>query len=532
MNTIDAATLRGWLVDGEEIALLDAREEGVFFDDHLFHAACIPLSRVELDLPRLVPRRDTRVVWCDDGDSHLAARAAEVASELGWSACCVLNGGVRAWRDGGGELYSGVNVPSKAFGEHVEHAFDTPRIPASQLQEMLEAGDDVIVLDSRPVNEYVRMTIPTSIDCPGAELVHRAIGMAPDPDTLVVVNCAGRTRSIIGAQSLINAGLPNEVVALENGTMGWELAGYQVEKGQTRYADDPSDDTTEWALQAADDVAVRFGVEAIDVATLNDWQADSSRTTYLLDVRTPEEYETGHMPGSRWAAGGQLVQATDEYVATRNARLVLVDDNGVRATMTASWLRQLGWDDAVVLDGGLEGQLETGPEPSVAVVTDAPSISVDELAAALDDPSTVVVDLATSLDHRDKGHIPGSFWAVRSRLDEAARYVADTGVTPATVVVASFDDDLSRCAQLDASAAWPDAAVWSLAGGTRAWAAAGHSMETGNDRATTDTNDVWYKPYDLKGQNPPEEDMQAYLTWEVALVDQLDRDDTVFFPEF
>lgn len=532
MNMIDAATLRGWLVDGDEIALLDAREEGVFFDDHLFHAACIPLSRVELDLPRLVPRRDTRLVWCDDGDSNLANRAADIAAALGWSGCCVLDGGVRAWRADGGEVYSGVNVPSKAFGEYVEHVFDTPRIPASRLQEMLDAGDDLVVLDSRPVNEYARMTIPTSIDCPGAELVHRAIGMAPDPETLVVVNCAGRTRSIIGAQSLINAGLPNEVVALENGTMGWELAGYQVEKGQTRYADEPSEDTTAWARQAADDVAVRFGVEAIDVTTLNDWQADVSRTTYVLDVRTPEEYEAGHLAGSRWAAGGQLVQATDEYVATRNARLVLVDDNGVRATMTASWLRQLGWDEAVVLDGGLEGPRETGPEPSSAIVADAPSISVDELAAALESSSVVVVDLATSLDHRDKGHIPGSFWAVRSRLEEAERYINGSGASPKTVVVASFDDDLSRCAHSEAEAAWPDAKVVSLAGGTRAWAAAGQPMEKGNDRATTATNDVWYKPYDLKGQNPPEEDMQAYLTWEVALVDQVDRDDTVVFPHF
>ena len=59
---------------------------------------------------------------------------------------------------------------------------------------------------------------------PGAELVLRAGRVAPDPETTIIVNCAGRTRSIIGTQSLINAGVANKVVALRNGTIGWNLA--------------------------------------------------------------------------------------------------------------------------------------------------------------------------------------------------------------------------------------------------------------------------------------------------------------------
>ena len=60
---------------------------------------------------------------------------------------------------------------------------------------------------------------------PGAELVLRARELAPDPATRIIVNCAGRTRSIIGTQSLINAGIENPVSALRNGTIGWTLAG-------------------------------------------------------------------------------------------------------------------------------------------------------------------------------------------------------------------------------------------------------------------------------------------------------------------
>ena len=68
---------------------------------------------------------------------------------------------------------------------------------------------------------------------PGGELVYRIGDLAPDPKTLVVVNCAGRTRSIMGAESLRRAGIPNKVVALRNGTMGWELAGFRCDRGRT-----------------------------------------------------------------------------------------------------------------------------------------------------------------------------------------------------------------------------------------------------------------------------------------------------------
>ena len=242
-------------------------------------------------------------------------------------------------------------MPSKAFGEFVEHAYDTPHIPAPELDELIRSGRDMVILDSRPVEEYRRMNIPGGIDVPGAELVYRVHEIAPDPDTLVVVNCAGRTRSIIGAQSLINAGILNDVAALKDGTMGWELAGFSCEHGAERFGPEPSPDAVALAQERAAAVARRFGVPFADKAAIERWQAEQDvRTLYLLDVRTPEEFADGHVAGSRHAPGGQLVQATDEYVATRHARIVLFDDERVRAVMTASWLIQLGWRDVHVYD--------------------------------------------------------------------------------------------------------------------------------------------------------------------------------------
>jgi len=535
-QAISSSTLRSWLVGEHELAVLDAREQGVFCKEHLFHAACVPYSRVELDLQRLVPRLDVRLVWVDDGACDLAERAAARSVALGYSNVGVLDGGTAAWAKGGGELYSGVNVPSKAFGEYVEHTYDTPRVPATELSRLIESGANIVVLDSRPVGEYRRMSIPTGIACPGAELVHRAVGVAPDPATMVVVNCAGRTRSIIGAQSLINAGLPNTVVALENGTMGWELAGFQVERDQTRFADDPSHETRSWAVSAADGVRQKFGVASINMDTLADWLADPSRTTYVLDVRTPEEFARGTVPGARSAPGGQLVQATDEYVCVRNSRIVLVDDDGVRATMTASWLRQLGYGDAVVLADAPVGADDVSGVEIVSVKNlerwpDVATTSTGDLRDSLAEAGVVVLDLATSLDYRSKGHIPGAWWAVRSRLGEAADSLIDA-TDCSTLVIASFDDEFSYHAFDDVAEAFPQSSVSVLEGGTRAWIERGYPLELGFERATSTPDDIWYKPYDLAGDVAPTEDMQAYLTWEVALVEQLERDATVSFPAF
>ena len=521
---ISPADLHAALQDGDELALIDIREQGVFFDSHLFWAVCIPLSRLELQILDLVPRRSVRIVLCDDGPSGIAGEAMEVLDALGYSDVRILKGGTAAWAEAGYELYSGVNVPSKAFGEFVEHAYDTPRLPPEKLDETIRSGRDMVILDSRPVEEYRRMNIPGGIDVPGAELVYRVHEIAPDPETLVVVNCAGRTRSIIGAQSLINAGITNEVAALKDGTMGWELAGFSCEHGSTRFGPEPSPDAVAVAQERAAAVARRFDVPFADKAAVEQWQAETgARTLYLLDVRTPEEFEAGHVAGSRHAPGGQLVQATDAYVATRHARIVLFDDERVRAPMTASWLIQLGWRDVHVYGGAIaDWPVETGPRPPAA-----PDIELwDTIGPGDVAEDDYILDLSDSLTYR-RGHIPGAWWGLRTRLDEALLPDDER------IVVYAGDDRLAHLAVAELSCLEIDNEIVVLAGGLEAWRAARRPVEPDSGRmirATTEANDVWYKPYDTDEEVRAK--MVEYLVWEVALVEQIARDDTVSFRKY
>jgi len=518
---IDARGLKAQLHDGGEIALLDAREEGPFSRRHLLMASCVPLSRLEMLVDDLVPRRATRVVWCDGGEG-LADRAARRMAALGYEDVSVLDGGVDAWEAAGYRLYSGVHVPSKAFAEVVEHEAGTPWISAPDLQALIDSGADIAIFDSRSYEEYHNNSIPTAISVPGAELVYRFTDLTPSPNTTIIVNCGGRTRSIIGAQSLINAGFANKIMSLKDGTMAWHLAGLGVVPGATRRPPEVSAAGLKAGRKAAAQVAAHCDIPTIDRATLARWRAEAAeRSLYVLDVRTPEEYVAGHLRGARLAPGGQLVQETDAHVATWGGRIVLVDDNGVRATMTASWLKQMGWPEvAVLIASPGEGDWVSGRHvPRVLGLEGAAvsGIGASELQRALTAGSAVVVDLDFSRRYA-QGHIPGAWFATRARLVDAVTKL------PATekIVLTSPDGRLAQlaAAELAGIAAVP---VASLTGGTEAWVEAGLPLEPGATQMADEADDVVLSARERNQDR--EAAMREYLAWEINLVHDMASDD-------
>lgn len=357
--------MRQALLDQQEIALLDVREEDVFAQAHPLFAANLPLNRVALDARRRIPRLDTLIVIYDDGEGLVQA-AAQALQQLGYSQIHRLAGGLQGWQQAGGELFKDVNVPSKAFGELVDAQRHTPMLSAQEVKALLDAQANVVVLDARRFDEYQTMNIPTSISVPGAELVLHAAALASDPGTRIIVNCAGRTRSIIGTQSLVNAGITHPVAALRNGTIGWTLAGQTLEHGAARRTTPVPEAQRQAAAQQARAVADRAGVKRALPADVLQFRRETIRTSYCLDVRTPEEFAAGHLSGFASAPGGQLVQETDVTLPVRGARVVLADLDGVGANMTASWLAQMGWE-VWVLDGQRDTDFsETGHLPPPA----------------------------------------------------------------------------------------------------------------------------------------------------------------------
>lgn len=520
MNTITATQLKAMLHDGGEMALLDVREAGQFGESHLLFATPLPYSRLELDIGALVPRKSVRIVLCDDDGRGAAERAARRLAALGYADVSVLAGGTAGCSAAGQALFKGVNVPSKLFGELVEHAYHTPRITAQELARMKQAGEDFVLFDGRPLNEHHKMTIPGSTCCPNAELPLRAPAMVRNPNTKIIVNCAGRTRSILGAQTLINFGVPNPVYALENGTQGWYLSDFQLEYGSTRKYPDAVDESTLPAQQAAAiRLMERFAVRSASAKQAASWLGDAKRTTYLCDVRTPEEFAQGSLRGAVHAPGGQLIQATDQWVGVRNARIALIDGGeNVRAPAVASWLKQLGCD-AYVLEGGVRCRLTGMPAPAPALpVLDA--ISATDLGRALDAGACTVLDLGSSTGYR-KAHIPGSRWSTRARI------AADAPEARGLTVLVTDEAGIARLAAMDLREAGVTN-VKLLEGGLAAWKKAGYGTEA-SPKTPPDKECIDYLFFVHDRHAGNREAMRQYLAWETGLIAQLDEQDRGVF---
>ncbi|MEK6346241.1 MAG: rhodanese-like domain-containing protein [Burkholderia sp.] len=358
IRPIQRATLHTWLTQAglgpadHELAVLDVRDAAAFGNGAPLYATNLPLARLADEVARYVPRRSVRVVLVDggdrDGEVGEAAQAAGRLAALGYSDIYVLAGGTRAWAAGDALGQPTFDIPGNIFAGSIRDLRATPAIDAVQLHTLREAGGKVVVIDTRTPAEFAEAHVPGARNAPGEEILQRFADAVPDPETFVVVSCAGLPRAIIGAQTLIDAGVPNRVALLEDGTVGWTRAGFALERGADADHRRASAASVAYAAERVAQLGGRVPVAEIDAAGLAAWRAEPARTTYLLDVRSREEYDAGHAEGAISAPGGQLLGITYRTLATRGARVVLTDDDGTRARTTAYWLRQRGWEVAVL----------------------------------------------------------------------------------------------------------------------------------------------------------------------------------------
>ncbi len=516
-RTVSPRDLKNMLHDGAELALLDVREEGQFGEGHMLFATPLPYSRLELGISALVPRRNARIVLCDDGNG-VAENGVMRLNAIGYTDVSVLAGGNPAWAAAGYAIFKGVNVPSKLFGELVEHVYDTPRVTVTELAQMKQRNEDFVIVDGRPYSEYNKMSIPGGICCPNAELPLRIREIVKNPKTKIIVNCAGRTRSIMGAQTLLNFGIENPVYALENGTQGWVLADFELERGATRKYPEQINKAALPGLQAgAQKLLAHFKVQTVTVKQVESWLTETDRSLSVLDVRTPEEFAAGSIPGAAHAPGGQLVQATDTWVGVRNARIVLADNDGVRAPVVAAWLKQLGCD-VYVLEGGVNSGLKL-PAPAKAALPALSTISAAELKQALAAGTCSAFYLGPSMNYR-KQHVPGSRWSIRSRIAEDASNARD-------VVLITRDTDVAQAAAIDLREAGI-ANVRLLEGGLATWTNAGYALDASpGTPPDSDCIDYLFFVHDRHAGN--REAMKQYLAWETGLIKQLDDQDKASF---
>ncbi len=506
------------LMEGKSpFALIDVRESGEYNATHIPGAALIPRRRIEYIIEESVPFKGTQVVICDD-DGRRAQLAASTLEQLVYTNVSFLEGGTNRWASNDLPTEWGVNVPSKDFGEMQEVVHHVPEITADDLHQRIEDGEKLVILDTRTPEEYRNFCIPGGRSMPGGELALRITDIKKqlDPDTTVVINCAGRTRSIMGTRVLQRMGV--QAVGLKNGTSGWLLAGYELEYGGDRLElPDVSGESRAAAEEYAAKLASEDGVRYLDIPALQQVLAKQGQeSVYLVDVRTDNEYKAGHIPGFRHFPGGQAVQRSDDVAVVKNATYVFCCDGKARATVTASLYRQLGHENVFAVDGGAlawqaAGQtFETGsPSSSLAGLSAAEAsvkkVSAQDLSASQPD-LVLFTDTSEDFSH---GHTPGAKWITRSWLEVEVLDAAPSKGASITVTCRDGRGSTLAAATLQGMG-YTNITV--LDGGMAAWRKAGLTVEEGLTGIVRPPSDINYL-----GVSRSYGEMMNYLRWETAL---------------
>lgn len=523
MRIVAPDDLEKLIAGGNEYALLDVREAGEAEKGHIAGSVFVPRRQLEFRLWELIPNRATRVILYDSGGSDKrAALAFGTLKRFGYINVAILKDGATGWQSAGHLLVEGSNVPSKFFGEYLLSYEKVPELTAEELAQWKEEGRKFVLCDIRTPEEHKTAHIPGARPAPSFEIA-RLIGDFMATEDPVIVHCAGRTRSILAAQTLRVLGLEN-TYAMKNGTMGWVLAGHELREQNPEAPLMPTENSRSMLEAKARELAGKEGICSIAPEVLADIIAEreaGDTNSYIFDVRALNEFLDGHIPGSLALPGGQAVQRADEFVAVGAAPIYFIDDAEGRAVITAFWFRQMGYPNTFYLRGGLQNWTDQGrplekgrgrrkPIGLESAEKSCRLLTPQEASTKLQHvPRTTVLNVDHSRNF-SKAHIEGSQWLPRGFIEQKIEALVPNRHDPILLTCrrgdhSCFADEALRML------GYKNTAV--LAGGIAAWEEAGLPTQSGT-LSPIEAEDLVLPPY-ARG----EAGMERYLAWEEKLTD-------------
>ena len=192
-------------------------------------------------------------------------------------------------------------------------------IPLAEFHSLMEQGH--VVIDVRDQMAYAGGHVPGAFGLgAGSNLSTWAAWVVPYDRPLLLVGSDTEARE--AARALVRVGLDDVRGYLEGGMQGWIDAGYGL---TTVRQESPSDVIQELSREPA---------------------------LQVLDVRTYDEWEAGHVCGATHLMGGYLPERAAQ-LASAGRPVALICQTGYRSTVAASVLERAGACDVRVVTGGM-----------------------------------------------------------------------------------------------------------------------------------------------------------------------------------
>lgn len=498
--------------------LIDVRERNEYESGQILGATHVARSLLESRMPVLVPMKNTKIILYSNNNER-SLFAAKTLEGYEYSNIFYLDGGLNSWK-AEHPVVEGTHVIGKVFGEIVGDVRKMmTKISPKELKSWMQNNDNYIVIEVRPSEEVTKTgSIPGAINIPGVELATKITDYVED-GRKIVTTCAGHTRGYISSATLNLMGV-EQVYDLECGTLGWQLAGFDLVK-EIPQGPQPSMKSKKASDAFAENLVKTQDISLIKAKGLQGLLNNQGDTpTYLLDVRSLEEYELiGHIPRSISIPGGQAIQNSDDIVAVHGANIVFICDNGTRSTITAYWYKEMGYPNVYVLEGGLNdwtlqgkklerGRSQISPLGFQEAIDGVVETDPFTLKIMLDKhPELIMIDVGDSRSFKS-GHIPGAHWVPRGRLEQRiSQFVS----SKENLLVITCTDGLNSIFAAATLKELGYKRVSILSGGKNAWKNNNFSMEDGIDGIEPDDWFVNLSEYNL-------EEAKKYFAWEDSLI--------------
>jgi len=314
------------------VAFLDVRTRKAYVQEFAFGAVNCPLDRFSLMIADLVPDRSTLIIMIG-ANKKAISNTNLILLKKKYSNVHYIKGDYQAWKKAKLPMWAGEFTLSKAFGEWIEATGKVNNIFPNKLNRMHQQPDSQLLqIDARPKIEYEKFTLPYSKHCSGGELP--AYLQKTSSKKTIIVHCAGRTRSIIAYQTLLDFNISQKKYVLNGGTQNWVLNGleraYQQKSDIQKHKVNITQDKT-----LAKTIIQKFKLPSVA-------RIKNIKGVHGFVIQS-EIINNQKIPYWKNVNATTLVQNTDKFIASTSTPIYIYSDIPTSAVFSVLWLTRMGY---------------------------------------------------------------------------------------------------------------------------------------------------------------------------------------------